>query len=372
MDKSSRKNIISALITVLILFGGFMVYKVFLAQKKSTVSEEISKNERRKVNVQNFAAISEPNVIEIDGRLSAHERVTITSKVQGIMQPGTEFKVGQYVKKGDLLYAIDNLEASFNLKAMKASLETAITTLMPDIKFDYPDAFDKWKKYLNEFDVNERIKPLPQPDNEQEKYFIASRNLQNQFFQIKSLETKMGDYFIYAPFSGVITETNVFSGALISPGQSLSTMINTGLYEISAPIALENLKYVNVGQKVALTSRELDRTWTGKVSRIGTQIDDQTQNIPLFISVNGKGLKDGMYLKGEVRGTILRDVIKLPKQIFLSPNSIYTVEDSTLVDTKITPVKRGSDFVLIKGIPEDAKIVVGSLVGLFPGQKVTY
>jgi multidrug efflux pump subunit AcrA (membrane-fusion protein) len=311
-------------------------------------------------------------VIEIDGRLNAHERVAITSKVQGIMEAGTNIKVGQYIKKGDLMYAIDNLQASYNLKALKASLLTAITQLMPDIKFDYPFAFEKWEKYLNDFDVEERIKPLPQPSNDQEKYFIASRNLQNQYYQIKSLETQLGDYFIYAPFSGVVTETNVFSGALISPGQSLCTMINTGLYEMSAPIALEDLKYVSVGQKVKLSSSELGKTWTGRVSRIGTQIDDATQNIPLFIAVNGRGLKDGMYLRGEVKGKLLNDVIKLPKRIFLSPNSIYTIKDSTLVDTKIEPVKRGSDFVLVKGIPENAKIVVGSLVGLFPGQKVTY
>jgi multidrug efflux pump subunit AcrA (membrane-fusion protein) len=349
-----------------------MVFKQFVAQKKSTVSEVVSKKERRKVSVQNFKAISEPNVIEIDGRLNAHERVAITSKVQGIMETGTNIKVGQYIKKGDLMYAIDNLQASYNLKALRASLLTAITQLMPDIKFDYPFAFEKWEKYLNDFDVEKRIKPLPEPSNDQEKYFIASRNLQNQYYQIKSQETQLGDYFIYAPFSGVVTETNVFSGALISPGQSLCTMINTGLYEMSAPIALEDLKYVKVGQKVKLSSSEMAKSWTGRVSRIGTQIDDATQNIPLFIAVNGSGLKDGMYLRGELKGNLLKDVIKLPKRIFLSPNSIYTIEDSTLIDTKIETIKRGSDFVLVKGIPENTKIVVGSLVGLFPGQKVTY
>lgn len=372
MENTTRKNIISGIITAIILFVGFMIFQFFLAQKKSTVSDTVTKNERRKVQLSNFSLADAINTIEIDGRLNAHERVNITSKVQGIMQPGISIKVGKYYKKGTLLYSIDNREASYNLKALKASLMTAITQMMPDIKFDYPQSFDKWQKYLTDFNVDRSIQALPKPSNDQEKYFVSGRNLENQYYQIKSLETKLADYNIYAPFSGVVTATNVFPGALISPGQVLCNMINTSLYEIQAPVALQDLQYVKVGQKVVLKSTELAKEWTGTVSRIGTQIDAATQNIPLFITVSGSGLKDGMYLKGTLTGKSLTDVIKLPKNIFLSPNSIYVIEDSTLTTKTVEPIKRGSDYVLIKGLLPNEKVVTGSLAGLYDGQKVTY
>jgi len=372
MEKSTRKNLISALITILILAAGFFVFQKLAAQKKSTVSDKVTKNERRKVIVSNFTSSDATNTIEIDGRLNAHERVAITSKVQGIMQSGTNVKEGKYFEKGALLYSIDDREASYNLKALKASLKTAITQMMPDIKFDYPQSFDGWQNYLNAFDVNKPIQAFPTPSNDQEKYFVSGRNLENQYYQIKSQETRLADYNIYAPFSGVVTSANVFAGALISPGQALCNMINTSYYEIQAPITLQDLKYVKVGQKVQLRSDDLGKEWTGKVNRIGTQIDATTQNLPIFITVSGRGLKDGMYLKGSLAGMSLSDVVKLPKNIFLSPNSIYVIEDSTVVTKVIEPIKRGSDYVLIKGLSADEKVITGSLAGIFDGQKVTY
>lgn len=372
MEKKTRKNLISAAITAIILAAGFYGSQKMASQKKSTVSDAVTKNERRKVQLSSFTTENATNTIEIDGRLSAHERVAITSKVTGIMQSGTSVKQGKYFKKGELLYSLDSKEASYNLKAQKSSLMTAITQMMPDIKFDYPQSLDRWQRYLDVYDVNRPIQALPTPANDQEKYFVAGKNLQNQYYQIKGLETRLADYNIYAPFSGVVTTANAYAGALISPGQTLCNMINTSYYEIQAPIALQDLKHVKAGQKVTLRSTELEKEWIGKVSRIGTQIDDATQNIPLFITVSGSGLKDGMYLKGSLNGASLTSVAKLPKNIFLSPNSIFVVKDSTVTTKTITPVKRGSEYVLVRGLDANEKVITGSLAGLFEGQKVTF
>jgi len=373
MNKKLRKNLVSALITLMILALGFVILKTMSAQKKSTVSDVVVKKERRTVKVSNFTPDMQPNEIEIDGRVRAHERVNLTSKVQGVMQEsGKSIKEGKYFKKGDLLFSIDNREATYALKAQKSSLMTAITQMMPDLKFDHPQAFDGWLNYLNQFNVDQPISPLPKPRTDQEKYYVTGKNIYSQYYNIKSQETRLSEYNIYAPFSGVITAINVFPGTLISPGQVLATMINTEQFEISAPVPLADLKYINVGQGVELTSADLSKTWKGKVSRIGTQIDATTQNIPIYIGVYGRGLKDGMYLKGKLNGQQLDAVTKLPKDIFLSSDEIYVVVDSTLTARKITPVKRLPDHILVQGLSQDEMVVTGSLAGLFEGQKVNY
>jgi membrane fusion protein (multidrug efflux system) len=373
MNKRTRKNIASAIITLMILALGAFIFKTMSDLKKSTVSDEVVKKDRRTVSVASFPADTQPNLIDIDGRVRAHERVNLTAKVQGVMQEsGKSIKEGKYFKKGGLLFSIDNKEASFTLKAQKSSLMTAVTQMMPDLKFDHPQSFETWLKYLNEFDVNKSISPLPEPQSDQEKYYVTGKNIYTQYYNIKSQETRLQEYNIYAPFSGVITAINVFPGALISPGQVLASMINTEQFEISTPIPLSDLKYVKVGQSVALKSADLSKKWTGKVNRIGTQIDETTQNIPLYVSVYGKGLKDGMYLKGELNGQQLEEVTKLPKDIFISTEAVYVVVDSTLTAKEVIPIKRLSDYVLVKGISSDDKVVTGSLAGLFEGQKVNY
>lgn len=373
MEITTRKNIISAIVTIVILAFGLAMYQYMSKQKKSTLGDKLNKKERRVVKFQTFESKSMPNPIEIDGRLYAQERINITSKVQGkMLAPSRRMRISMYFEKGDLLYVIDNKEESFNLKAQKSSLFTAITQMMPDIKFDYPESFEKWQQYLSDFDVEKPIKPLPKPHNDQEKYFIAGRNLSSQYYQIKSQETRLAEYNIYAPFSGVITATNIFPGSLISPGQILCSMINTNQYGIAAPIRLEDLQYVKVGQSVTLKADGLDQTWIGKIQSIGSQIDESTQNVPIYISVGGKGLKDGMFLKGNILGKDIEDVFELPKNIFVSPNSIYTIIDSTVQIKEINSIKRTDKNVLITGIDASDKIVTSSLAGLFPGQKVNY
>jgi multidrug efflux pump subunit AcrA (membrane-fusion protein) len=373
MKNITRKNLISTLITISILAVGLLIYQKFSSMKKSTVSNEAVKKDRRKISVSTYNPGSEENAIEIDGRLSAHEQVNITSKVTGLLlNSNNKVKKGQYFSKGDLLFSIDKKEQEFNLKAQKSTLLTSITQMMPDLKFDYPDSFDKWIKYLNAYNVDNPIAELPSPGSDQEKYFMTNRNLYNQFYNIKSQETKLADYKIYAPFSGVVTEVNVYPGSLVSQGTPLATIINTSYYELETPVPLEYLQHIKIGQIVNLKSDELDMDWKGSVIRIGNQIDPNTQNIPLYIKVSGKGLKDGMYLKGDIKASPLNDVVKLSKNIFLNPNSIFVVEDSTLVIKELVSVKRSNDNVIVKGLTSNDMVVTGSLAGLFEGQKVTY
>ena len=207
MNSATRKNIASAVITLLILGGAFFISRKLSAQKKSSVSEKIVKKQRRKVKVASFAPSTVVNNITIDGRVSAHDRVNITSKVTGVMQAGTKaMRAGQFYRKGDLLFSIDQEEATFNLKAQKSQLMTSLTQMMPDLKFDYPDAYANWEHYLSEFNVNQTLAPLPESTSAQERYFISGKNIFAQYYNIKSLETRLRDYQIFAPFSGIITQ----------------------------------------------------------------------------------------------------------------------------------------------------------------------
>jgi RND family efflux transporter MFP subunit len=270
------------------------------------------------------------------------------------------------------MYKIDDREASFNLKAQKAALLTAITQMMPDLKFDYPQSFEAWDTYLSSYDVNSTLKALPEPQSDSEKYFVAGRNIYSQYYNIKSLETRLSEYSIYAPFSGVLTSVNIDPGGMAMPGNTLATMINTSSYEYITTVPYESLSYIKPGQKVDLYVNEEGQNWTGTVSRIGTQIDPNTQNFPLYITVMGKELKDGMYLKGTLEGKALEGIVTLPKTTLVDANHVFVVDDSTLVRKTVEPVKRTKDHVLIRGLTSDDQVVVSSLAGLFEGQKVNY
>jgi len=371
MKKSTRKVIISLLLTFIILTFGAVMYQKFVMQKKSTVSDEPTKKVMKSVTTTQFIPEDIINTISVDGRLSAYEKVDLFAEASGVLKSTSKtIKEGTYVEKGALLFDIDGEDAELTLLAQRSALMTSITQIMPDLKFDFPDAFAKWKKYLDEFDVKQRVKEFPAISSDQEKYYVAGKNLYNQYYSIKSAERKLDDYKVYAPFSGVITKASIYPGQLVNMGVNLGSIMNTGRFELKAPISLSDLEYVKTGQRVKLYSKELKKEWNGTVSRISRVIDDVTQNLPVYISVSGRGLRDGMYLSGELSAGKMSDVIPLSKDIIKDRNMVYIVQDSLLSLKEIDIVKQNETTVFVKGISPDDHIITSSHSGIFSGLKV--
>lgn len=368
---NTRKIIISVILTFLILVAGMLAYHK-LGKEKEPVKKNFERvSELREVEVVQYETENADNNIVIDGRLNSYQSVNLFSKVTGQLNSSARaFKKGTYFEKGELLFDIDQREARYNLFALRSNLLNQITQIMPDLKLDYPQAFQNWKNYLDAFDVESAVKPLPKITSDQEKYYVASKNIYNTFYNIKSNEARLSDYQIIAPFSGVVTAANVFEGSIINPGQQLGTLTSTGYYELEAPLSESQLRYVRVGQQVELVSEITGKKWVGKVNRISSTIDPATQSIPLFIGVSGRGLKEGMYLKGNLKGSSLNKVAALPKGIIVNQEFVYAVQDSLISQTKLDIVSRDDKFVYVSGLDQEKWIVKSTTAGLYDGQKV--
>ena len=370
MQVNTRQRILSTIFTLVILLAGMMVYQSFSKSKQSTI-QSFEKKDVRTVEIMNFDATSTNYQVEIDGRIKSLDQVNFFAEVTGKLIPTSKrFKEGVFYKKGELIFKIDDTDARFNLLALRSNLLNTITQIMPDLKFDYPNAFSQWKEYLDNYDVNNIISPLPAIDDQQVKYYVAGKNILNQYYTIKAQEDKLSDYKIYAPFSGIVTSSSVSPGSLVSPGSNLGSFINTSKYELKAPIQLSQLKYIKQGQKVQLGSAALDKEWTGIVSRIGNLIDPTTQNLPVYISVSGKGLSEGMYLNGTIIGDRIDNVYAIPQDLVFEQNKIFVVRDSTVMKSEIQVINKTENVYYIRGVDSSDAVISSSINGIFNGQKV--
>lgn len=368
---NKRKTIISFFLTLLILIVGMGTYKALTIKEEAEVEATPASVALREVQVRKLSAASANNPIAIDGRLRAFERVQLSSSVSGILLPASKtLKKGMFVKKGDLLFDIDQRKMVYNLHASRSTLLNAITLIMPDLKSDHPEAYTQWKHYLDEFDVEGSIKTLPTVTSEREKYFVASRNIYNLYYNIKSAEEQLKDYRIYAPFSGVITRADVFPGMMLMPGQPLAAMINTGHFELEATVTETALDQLKIGNTVDLQAVNTSKNWKGKVVRIGNQIDPVTQSIPIYIRVSGKGLREGMYLSGQINGQALSNVIELNKKIVVDQSFVYSLKDSILHLQKIAIQNETGNHVYATPLLDAPWIVHENPRGLYEGQKV--
>ena len=363
---------ISIVLGLLLLAGTIFVLVPKLSQKEAPPKKEdtVTANTRevKAIRVKNGNVSS---TLEVQGSLEAFNKVGIFAEVTGTLSnTNRAVKVGNYFKKGAVLLDIDREEAKLNLLSQKSNVLNVITTLMPDLKIDYPESFQQWKSYLDNFDVTQPIKDFPKPLNDQEKYFIASKNLLGQYYAIKSAENRLQKYTVYAPFSGVITQSSIQPGSLVRAGQMMGELMGTGLYEMKATLNLEDLQFIKTGIKVDLYSDAVAGNWTGTVKRISDQIDPNTQSVIAYIGVSGKGLREGMYLRGNLNTQNINSAVRIPIELVVNQNQVYMIKDGVLALQTVEIVNTNADYAIVKGLRDNSLILTEKIIGVYEGLAV--
>ena len=348
-----------------------MAYQMMTKEEEAEPESELAVIPPQEIMVRPSTVGDFAPTIEVEGRLSAYNKIDIFAEVGGrLLSTERPFKIGSRFGKGSVLMNIDREEAQLNLLSQKSSLINSITQMMPDLKIDYPESFTNWSAYLNQFDIRQPIKAFPSAVNEQETFFINSRNLSTQYYNIKSLENRLSKYTVYAPFTGVITEAQITPGSLVRAGQKMGALMELGNYELEATISLDELKYLKVGQKVKLTSDALSDVWTGRVSRVSDMIDANSQSVLAYISVKNSKLKEGLYLKGILEGSKISGVTQVPSDQVIERSYILGVVDGKFKRYDVDVVYGESEYTLVRGLPDGVLLPTQKIIGAKEGASV--
>lgn len=363
--------IFSFIAGVLILGAGFYGNKKLASMKPEKAQREIPK---RIKSVETLMVSNQPisTTLGVQGRLEAYNKISLFTEVGGmVLETGKPFKKGVYFRKGETLLRIDDAEARLSLQSQKATLLNGVAMMMPDLKIDYPESFEAWNTYLSDFDVNKSIPAMPTAVNQREKLFVAGRNLYTQYYAIQSLEERLSKYTLRAPFSGVLTSTAVDQGAVIRTGQQLGELMATGYYEMVATVPLSDLDFLKPGGEVMLSSEDIDGKWNGKIKRISDQIDANTQTVNVYIGVSGKGLREGMYLRGEADAKTIVNAVEINRGLLVDQQDVYVVKNDTLL--QLVPInvrKFNRETVIVSGLPDGTRLLTSNVAGAYDGMRV--
>lgn len=323
------------------------------------------------VFVQTVKNQSTPITVTAAGTLEARDKVDLFSEVQGIFDySSNNFKAGTYYKKGSVLMRINSEEARATLRAQKSGLYNQMVALLPDLRFDYPDALPQWESYVTNFSEDQPLKALPQPTSDKEKLFIAGRNINSAWYNVKNLEERLAKYTIYAPYSGILTEALVNKGTLVRPGQRLGAFINPTIYELPVAVNSNYVDLLKIGNTVELHDVEGNTTWKGKVNRLNSLVDPTTQTVQAFIRVNGQGLREGMYLEADLTAKEEPNTFEVARKLITDNDKLYFVKDSTLELATIQPIYYKESTVVVRGLPEGMQVLKNSIAGSYEGMKV--
>lgn len=326
--------------------------------RKEPVDElSITKVKRPIVRTQKVSLQDVNLSIKGDGRVNAQQMVKVTGETQGRILSG-RLKKGASFSKGQLLYSLDKREYSLGIKARKSSFITMVANVLPDIKLDYPNEFDKWMKFYVSINPEKTLGDFPDIKTNQEKTFIASKGILAEYYNLRSMEEKLTKYSYYAPFSGSVTASYADIGTIINPGSPVIDIIQRGQLEVEVSLSMEASKKVKTGTLVRLLDKTSGQSFTGRVTRKGAFINVATQSVPVYISVSGgKDLYNGMYLSVEFPSGVVNNAMEIPSNA-ITENHVYIVKDSLALKraVEIYSEENGKAFVL--GLKNDEKVIV--------------
>ena len=368
-NHSPMRKIILSVVGVLLIVGAYFASNLIANNKKEKrpVPEKIVKT----VFIDTVKNSTIQIVIPANGSLSAKRRLELYSEVQGVFKTGGKlFKPGQKYRQGETLIRIDASEYYASVQSSKSNLYNSIAAIMPDLRLDFPEVFQKWETYLNGFDLNKSTPKLPQMTSEKENYFVTGRGIVTNYFNVKNLEQRLAKYNIRAPFSGILTEALVTEGSLIRSGQKLGEYIDPSVYEMEVALSKTYSNLLRVGESVTLNNLDNTETYAGKVSRINGSIDATTQTITAYIEVKNEDLKEGMYLEANLNVKEEPNAIEVNRNLVLDGNQIFIVRDSVLDLIDVKPIYRSDTKVVLKNVPDGITILSKPVPGAYAGMLV--
>jgi multidrug efflux pump subunit AcrA (membrane-fusion protein) len=358
-------------IPVLILVVGFIIMTGLLSLRTET-PKRIPEARAKVVETKIVQLQSIQTAVTAYGRVTSAQPVKLYSEVSGTLEKGSvAFKPAQSFSKGDLLVKIDDRQARLDLNSAKSELMTALATALPEIKVNFPDESRVWEDYFDACQFDKKVAPMPETENARIRLYLSRFNVYKLYFKVQDLEILVSKHYFYAPFNGSIVSADLRVGSTARNGTLLGEIINLEELEVAVPVKAEDIQWIDRSRPVTFTSSEMAGQWTGKVIRVGSDIDARTQAVHVYISIEDSqkaALLDGVFLKAEIPGRIIEQAFTIPSRAIYEDRYVYLIIGGALARRDISILRKEIDRVIVNGgVNNGDTLIVEIMQGVAPG-----
>jgi multidrug efflux pump subunit AcrA (membrane-fusion protein) len=290
----------------------------------------------------------------------------IVSEASGkVVYAKSDLKDGTFAKEGDVILVIDQREIKNHLFSLRSDFMNAVASVLPDMKIEEKEIYDKWYSYFSDLDINSEVPALPTAINSRVKIKLSAQNIYSKYFNIKNQEILLTKHIIKAPFDGFIKSNEIIENSFISTGQHICSIIDSKNLEIAVPLLVEEFNMININQSPSVKiypEKNGGQYLTGRILRFDSRIDRNSQTIDAYVSFRNEELNPlflpGNYVRVEVKGRTLTDVAKIPRYTLDNENNVFTMENHKLSKKLVDVAAMQNDIALIRrSLPENTKLV---------------
>lgn len=291
------------------------------ATVKIHIKEKASDNAAGTNNKQGTNA-SKP-VINYSSSIEAADQIAVTPNVSGKVST-INVKIGQSVKKGDVLFELDSTDLALQVKQAEANCNAAVSAynnsrqayssksnVMP-AQAAYNEAVADYARLKSLYDAG-AISKVELDDGKtkvdttlaqlQTAQLSSKTALDAAYAQMESAKAVLAiaqkhldDCVVKAPMSGEVASKDIAVGDMASPQVAAVTLINAQNVKVRIKVTETNISTVKIGTKAEIRVQAVDAAGKGTVVSVAPASDPKTGTFLVEILVNnadGK-LKSGM------------------------------------------------------------------------------
>ncbi|HET9406505.1 MAG TPA: efflux RND transporter periplasmic adaptor subunit [Candidatus Sulfotelmatobacter sp.] len=342
--------------------------------------------------------------ITVSSELVPFQEIDVYAKESGYVHK-LMVDYGSHVKAGQVMAVLEIPELQAQLDEDEAAIKNAtnqVTRAQHELaryQAQYKVAHLQYTRLNSVFQSQPGIVAQQEVDDAQGKDLAASSQVdagqaaldaaQSQLAEAKAKKThdqSLYDYSrITAPFSGVVTERYANLGTLVQAGTSSSTqalpivkLSEDDLFRLVIPVPESYVRFIRVGDPVAVHVPSLNQTFPGKVARFAVDVREDTRTMHTEVDIKNPNhaLVPGLYAEAQVTLEHREEIPSVPLQAINhegEKTTVFLVNANGVVEDR--PVTLGlqtaTDAEVVSGLGAGEQVIVSERSGLKVGEKVT-
>jgi RND family efflux transporter MFP subunit len=302
-------------------------------------------------------------VVEIDGTIAAGQAAELGFKTGGRIAQ-LSVRVGDTVKAGQLLAALDGSEANAQLRAAQAQVRAAEAQLALAADAERRTAVMVQSGSAAEASGVQTI----------QQKALANAQLEASRAQVSLGQVSLGNHRLTAPFPGSITRAPDGVGGVVGPGTPLFEIVNLKALKLKGTLGEHDASLVAPGAKLTIETEQ--GAVEGKVSAVLGSVDSATRRVRIeadLDNVDGR-LRAGSFVRAKVAGVQGVSVLKLPHEVLKSgtQDEVLVVAGGVLASRRIVySVSPKGELYVRHGLGATEHVVLAPKAEAAAGDRVT-
>lgn len=306
--------------------------------------------------------------ITASGTIQAVNSANLSTRMMGFVTR-TPVNVGDKVKAGQLLVAINNSDLQAKLAQVNASI-TEATAAFTNAEKDY-------NRYKNLFAENSASQK--ELDDMTAHYNMAKARLEGAKQMKNEVDAQFAYANIRAPFDGVVTGKFIKDGDMANPGMPLVSMESPNYFEVMAMVPESEISKIITGTSVDVLVKSINKTLKGTVTEVSTSAKNTGGQYLVKVALNktDASILSGMFVTVQfpIEKQEKTEMILVPKKALITKGQLYGIYTVSVSNTALLRWLRigrtyGDQVEVLSGLSSDESYIISADGKLYNGATV--